>query len=229
MFQRRIPKTQTAPAQRRRNPCLGQQARSPPSHTHLRARHPNCNPPYPAGMQQIALGMAVSGCRAGCSGKFWRLHTAGRYTAADAITRPSKSLLRITGHNEKWFWRGISTQEQVSLDRPAEKLWESHDPTRAIAPAGYDTWHAIYRSRLFMSPTPPSKWLRKSAGHASPGLAFAVGQGLGDPEIRQNAGPSITRRTDHQAVPAQEPGGILQPGRHGILPATAADCWQPIE
>jgi len=79
---------------------------------------------------------------------------------------------------------------------------------------------------VFMSPTPPSKWLRKVSKARFAGLAFEAGKDSVTTEIRQ-APASITPRGLSSALPAQNPGLFATwPARY--LPAPKLLPWQQL-
>src|SRR5690606_901639 len=89
-------------------------------------------PPFPAGMQQIIVGM---GCFWGAERLFWQLD--GVYTTAVGYTAgltPNPTYEEVcsglTGHNEVVLV--VFDPEVISLDELLRVFWESHDPTMGM-------------------------------------------------------------------------------------------------
>lgn len=89
-------------------------------------------PPFPAGMQQIIVGM---GCFWGAERLFWQLD--GVYTTAVGYTAgltPNPTYEEVcsglTGHNEVVLV--VFDPEVITLDELLRVFWESHDPTMGM-------------------------------------------------------------------------------------------------
>lgn len=89
-------------------------------------------PPFPAGMQQIIVGM---GCFWGAERLFWQLDgvytTAAGYTAGLTPNPTYEEVCSgLTGHNEVVLV--VFDPEVITLDELLRVFWESHDPTMGM-------------------------------------------------------------------------------------------------
>lgn len=104
-------------------------------------------PPFPAGMQQVILGL---GCFWGAERLFWKL--PGVYTTAVGYIgglTPNPTYEEVcsgrTGHNEVVLV--VFDPERITLDELLKVFWEAHDPTQGMR-QGNDTG-TQYRSGIY--------------------------------------------------------------------------------
>lgn len=169
-------------------------------------------PPYPAGLEEVVLGM---GCFWGAERKFWKLD--GVYTTevgyAGGIT-PNPTYEEVcsgrTGHTEAV--RVVFDPAMITLGALLRVFWEGHDPTQGMR-QGNDVG-TQYRSAIY--PTTPQQLSSAEATRDAyaPSLANA---GLG--EITTEIGPLADfypAEDYHQQYLAKVPNGYCGIGGTGV-------------
>jgi peptide-methionine (S)-S-oxide reductase len=169
-------------------------------------------PPFPAGLQQIIVGM---GCFWGAERKFWQL--AGVHTTAvgySAGHTPNPTYREVcsgmTGHNEVVLV--VFDADQLSLPALLKVFWESHDPTQGMR-QGNDVG-TQYRSGLYYFDDQQRAQCEQSKSMFQDALR-AAGRGLISTEILP-AGAFYYAEDDHQQYLAKNPGGYCGLGGTGV-------------
>jgi peptide-methionine (S)-S-oxide reductase len=160
-------------------------------------------PPFPAGLQQITVGM---GCFWGAERRFWQ--TPGVHSTAVGYAggfTPNPTYQEVcsggTGHTEVVLV--VFDPGQLSLDELLRVFWESHDPTQGMR-QGNDTG-TQYRSAIYAHDA-----AQLEAAHASresfQRALRAAGQGEITTEIREE--PGVFYAEDyHQQYLGKNPNG----------------------
>jgi peptide-methionine (S)-S-oxide reductase len=169
-------------------------------------------PPFPAGLQQIIVGM---GCFWGAERKFWQL--AGVHTTAvgySAGHTPNPTYREVcsgmTGHNEVVLV--VFDAHQLSLPALLKVFWESHDPTQGMR-QGNDVG-TQYRSGLYYFDDQQRAQCEHSKSTFQDALR-AAGRGSISTEILP-AGAFYYAEDDHQQYLAKNPGGYCGLGGTGV-------------
>lgn len=160
-------------------------------------------PPFPAGTQQIIVGM---GCFWGAERLFWQLD--GVYTTAvgySAGLTPNPTYEEVcsglTGHNEVVLV--VFDPEVLALDELLRVFWESHDPTQGMR-QGNDMG-TQYRSGIYVSDMAQRAQVEVSKARFAEALQ-AAGKGAVTTEIL----PATTfyyAEPYHQQYLHKNPGG----------------------
>ena len=168
-------------------------------------------PPFPAGLEQIVVGM---GCFWGAERVFWRLD--GVYTTAVGYAggyTPNPTYEEVcsgsTGHTEAVLV--VFDPARISRDEILRAFWEGHDPTQVMR-QGNDVG-TQYRSAIYTADAD-----QKAAAEASReayGAALAAAGQARDRHGDRAGRPVLLRRVLPPAVPRQEPQRLLRPRRHG--------------
>lgn len=210
MFQRRIPEHKLR-LPNADEALPGRSSAISTSHTHCVLGTP-LQPPYPAGTQQIVLGM---GCFWGVERLFWKI--PGVYTTAVGYTgglTPNPTYEEVcsgmTGHNEVVLV--VFDPEQVSLDTLLKTFWESHDPTQGMR-QGNDMG-TQYRSGIYVS-DPAQQMAAEVSKARFADLLLQAGKEPVTTEIRQ--APIFYYAEDyHQQYLHKNPGGYCNLAGTGI-------------
>lgn len=160
-------------------------------------------PPFPAGIEQIVLGL---GCFWGAERLFWRL--PGVYTTAAGYAggyTPNPSYEEVcsgrTGHTEVVLV--AFDPAQITLEAILKVFWEAHDPTQGMR-QGNDIG-TQYRSAIYWSDRAQLDRVENSR------LAYAAAlKAKGFPEITTEiaeAGPFYYAEDYHQQYLDKNPGG----------------------
>jgi peptide-methionine (S)-S-oxide reductase len=168
-------------------------------------------PPFPAGMEQLVVGM---GCFWGAERVFWKAD--GVYTTAVGYAggyTPNPTYDEVcsgrTGHTEVVL--AVFDPATISLENVLRLFWEGHDPTRGNR-QGNDTG-TQYRSAVYASPG-QIDIVRASRDMFQAELAKA-GYGAITTEIAE-AGPFYYAEDYHQQYLAKNPNGYCGLGGTGV-------------
>jgi len=193
----------------------GRETPMPVPETHYVNGHALC-PPYPAGLQQIVLGL---GCFWGAERRFWQQPgvwvTAVGY-AGGLTPNPTYDEVcsGLTGHSE--VVRVVFDPQQTSLDKLLKVFWESHDPTQGMR-QGNDTG-TQYRSAIYWFDEAQKAVVEASRAAFQKELS-ASGYGEITTEIRE-VPPFYYAEAYHQQYLAKNPNGYCGLGGTGVcLPA----------
>lgn len=169
-------------------------------------------PPFPAGMQQIILGM---GCFWGVERLFWQID--GVYTTAAGYAggiTPNPTYEEVcsgrTGHNEVVLV--VFDPQRVSLDDLLKVFWEGHNPTQGMR-QGNDTG-TQYRSGIYYANEAQRVAAEESKRLFSEALA-AAGQASITTEIIP-APIFYYAESYHQQYLEKNPGGYCGIGGTGV-------------
>ena len=172
--------------------------------------HP-LTPPWPTGYQTAVFGL---GCFWGAERKFWE--TAGVWTTAVGYAggyTPNPTYEEVcsgrTGHTEAVLV--VFDPDQISYEQLLKVFWEGHDPTQGMR-QGNDVG-TQYRSAIYYADEAQREAAEASRGHV-PGEA-GRGRLRRDHDGDRPGRRLLLRRALPPAVPGQEPGRLLRPGRHG--------------
>ena len=174
----------------------------PTSSTHAVLGTP-IKPPFPAGLQQIIVGM---GCFWGAERLFWQLD--GVYTTAvgySAGLTPNPTYEEVcsglTGHNEVVLV--VFDPDVLALDELLRVFWESHDPTQGMR-QGNDQG-TQYRSGIYVSDMAQRAQVEASKARFADALQ-AAGKGVITTEISP-ASAFYYAESYHQQYLHKNPGG----------------------
>ena len=169
-------------------------------------------PPYPAGMEEIILGL---GCFWGAERKFWQ--APGVYVTAVGYaggSTPNPTYEEVcsgrTGHTE--VVRVIFDPALISLDAILKLFWENHDPTQGMRQGG--DIGTQYRSALYT--TNPAQ---HAAAQASKSAYQRELTRAGYGTITTEIAPAPTfyyAEAYHQQYLAKNPNGYCGIGGTGI-------------
>ncbi|MGD8176616.1 peptide-methionine (S)-S-oxide reductase MsrA [Marinimicrobium sp. ARAG 43.8] len=169
-------------------------------------------PPFPAGMEQLVVGM---GCFWGAERCFWQL--PGVYTTAVGYAAgftPNPTYEEVcsgyTGHNEVVLV--VFDPTVISLDTVLKTFWENHDPTQGMR-QGNDRG-TQYRSGIYTCSSAQQNAAEESRNRYQAALNRA-GQGSITTEI-QDVGPFYYAEHYHQQYLAKNPGGYCGLGGTGV-------------
>jgi peptide-methionine (S)-S-oxide reductase len=168
-------------------------------------------PPFPAGMEQIVVGM---GCFWGAERVFWKAD--GVYTTAVGYAggyTPNPTYEEVcsgrTGHTEVVL--AVFDPATISLENVLRLFWEGHDPTQGNR-QGNDVG-TQYRSAVYVSPG------QLDVVEASKAMFQAeltkAGYGTITTEIAE-AGPFYYAEDYHQQYLAKNPNGYCGLGGTGV-------------
>ncbi|CDF86637.1 peptide-methionine (S)-S-oxide reductase MsrA [Pseudomonas sp. QL9] len=193
----------------------GRETPMPVPETHYVNGHTLC-PPYPAGLQQIVLGL---GCFWGAERRFWQQPgvwvTAVGY-AGGLTPNPTYDEVcsGLTGHTEVVVV--VFDPQQTSLEKLLKVFWESHDPTQGMR-QGNDTG-TQYRSAIYWTNQAQKAVVEASRAAFQKELS-ANGYGEITTEIRE-VPPFYYAEAYHQQYLAKNPNGYCGLGGTGVcLPA----------
>jgi len=169
-------------------------------------------PPFPAGMQQVVVGM---GCFWGAERVFWKAD--GVYTTAVGYAggyTPNPTYEEVcsgrTGHTEVVL--AVFDPAAISLEGVLRLFWEGHDPTQGNR-QGNDVG-TQYRSAIYVSPE------HVDVVEASKAMFQAeltkAGFGEISTEIAE-AGPFYYAEDYHQQYLAKNPNGYCGLGGTGVV------------
>ena len=168
-------------------------------------------PPFPAGMEQLVVGM---GCFWGAERVFWK--AAGVYTTAVGYAggyTPNPTYEEVcsgrTGHTEAVL--AVFDPAAISLESVLRLFWEGHDPTQGNR-QGNDVG-TQYRSAIYCS-REDLEVARASRDMYAAELAKA-GYGEISTEIAE-AGPFYYAEDYHQQYLAKNPNGYCGLGGTGV-------------
>lgn len=168
--------------------------------------------PFPAGMQQLVVGM---GCFWGAERSFWQL--PGVYTTAVGYCgghTPNPGYEEVcsgrTGHNEVVLV--VFDPAKIDLQAILKAFWEGHDPTQGMR-QGNDQG-TQYRSGIYCSDAEQQSAAESSRETYGAALA-AASLGPITTEIRL-AGPFYYAEDYHQQYLAKNPGGYCGLGGTGV-------------
>jgi peptide-methionine (S)-S-oxide reductase len=188
--------------------------RSAPMRIHNR-HHVNGNPlqpPFPAGMDQIVLGL---GCFWGAERKFWQL--PGVYTTAvgySAGHTPNPTYEEVcsglTGHNEVVLV--VFDPAVITLEEILRVFWQAHDPTQGMR-QGNDVG-TQYRSGVYTFNDAQQRIATNLLQQYQAKLLQSGYESV-TTEI-QPAGPFYYAEDYHQQYLAKNPGGYCGLGGTGV-------------
>ena len=169
-------------------------------------------PPFPAGTEQIVLGL---GCFWGAERLFWKL--PGVYTtsvgyAGGYTPNPTyeETCSGRTGHTEAV--QVVFDPEQISLEAILKTFWEGHDPTQENR-QGNDVG-TQYRSAIYTTSDAQAAVVAKSAEAYGKALEE---RGLGPIKTEiAPAGEYFFAETYHQQYLHKNPGGYCGLGGTGV-------------
>lgn len=169
-------------------------------------------PPFPAGMEQIQLGL---GCFWGAERKFWQLpgvYTTAAGYAAGYTPNPTYEEVcsGLTGHNEVVLV--VFDPATISLQGVLQAFWESHDPTQGMR-QGNDVG-TQYRSGIYTY-SQEQQLLAESTRLQYESRLFQSGYQSVTTEILP-AGPFFYAEDYHQQYLAKNPGGYCGLGGTGV-------------
>ena len=169
-------------------------------------------PPFPAGMEQLVVGM---GCFWGAERVFWKAD--GVYTTAVGYAggyTPNPTYEEVcsgrTGHTEAVLV--VFDPAKVSLESVLRLFWEGHDPTQGNR-QGNDVG-TQYRSAIYWANEPQRDATEASRDMYAAELARA-GYGEISTEIAE-AGPFYYAEDYHQQYLAKVPNGYCGLGGTGV-------------
>ena len=169
-------------------------------------------PPFPAGMEQIQVGM---GCFWGAERKFWQLDgvftTAVGYSGGHTENATYREVCSgQTGHTEAVLV--VFDPEKVSYQELLRTFWESHDPTQGMR-QGNDIG-TQYRSAIYFNSEEQQQQALASKDMYNEKLK---GAGLKPitTEIAE-VGDFYYAEEDHQQYLAKNPGGYCGLGGTGV-------------
>jgi len=169
-------------------------------------------PPFPAGTEQIVLGL---GCFWGAERLFWQ--TPGVYTTAVGYaggSTPNPTYEEVcsgsTGHTEAVLV--VFDPAQVSLEQVLRVFWEGHDPTQGMR-QGNDVG-TQYRSAIYTTSDAQRAVVDASKAVYEREL-IAAGHGAITTEIAP-AGPFYYAEDYHQQYLAKVPNGYCGLGGTGV-------------
>lgn len=172
--------------------------------------------PFPAGLQQIVLGM---GCFWGAERRFWQqpgvwvtaAGYAGGYTPNPTYDEVCSGL---TGHSEVVLV--VYDPHETSIEALLKVFWESHDPTQGMR-QGNDTG-TQYRSAIYWFDQAQKAAIDSSRAAFQKELG-AKGYGEITTEVRE-VPPFYYAEAYHQQYLAKNPSGYCGLGGTGVcLPA----------
>jgi peptide-methionine (S)-S-oxide reductase len=183
-------------------------------------------PPFPAGVQQLVVGM---GCFWGAEKAFWQL--PGVYTTAVGYAggfTPNPTYEEVcsgsTGHAEVVLL--VFDPEKLSLEQALKTFWEGHDPTQGMR-QGNDMG-TQYRSAIYYTSEAEREALQRSRAAYQQQLS-AAGFGEITTEIAP-AGPFYYAEDYHQQYLHKNPWGYCPDHGTGVacpvglrVPASAAE------
>jgi peptide-methionine (S)-S-oxide reductase len=188
--------------------------RSTPMRIHNR-HHVKGNPlqpPFPAGMDQIVLGL---GCFWGAERKFWQL--PGVYTTAvgySAGHTPNPTYEEVcsglTGHNEVVLV--VFDPAAITLEEILRVFWQAHDPTQGMR-QGNDVG-TQYRSGVYTF-NDAQQCIATNLLQQYQAKLLQSGYESVTTEI-QSAGPFYYAEDYHQQYLAKNPGGYCGLGGTGV-------------
>ena len=189
----------------------GREASMPVPAKHFVNGHP-LQPPFPAQMRQIVLGL---GCFWGAERKFWQ--QPGVFTTAVGYSggyTPNPTYQEVcsgmTGHNEVVLV--VFDPVVIDFDRLLSVFWEAHDPTQGMR-QGNDSG-TQYRSGIYTFSDEQQKQAEVSRAVYQRALGKA-GFGVITTEIKP-AGPFYYAEDYHQQYLAKNPGGYCGLGGTGV-------------
>jgi peptide-methionine (S)-S-oxide reductase len=169
-------------------------------------------PPFPAGMEQLVVGM---GCFWGAERVFWKAD--GVYTTAVGYAggyTPNPTYEEVcsgrTGHTEAVLV--VFDPAAISLESVLRLFWEGHDPTQGNR-QGNDVG-TQYRSAVYFSGEAQREAVEASKAMFQAELAKA-GYGEISTEIAE-AGPFYYAEDYHQQYLAKNPNGYCGLGGTGV-------------
>jgi peptide-methionine (S)-S-oxide reductase len=169
-------------------------------------------PPYPAGMQTLVVGM---GCFWGAERVFWQ--APGVYTTAVGYAgglTPNPTYEEVcsgrTGHTEAVLV--VFDPAKTGLDEMLKLFWENHDPTQGMR-QGNDVG-TQYRSAIYWTSDEQRVAAEKSAAMFGERLA-EKGYGAISTEIAE-AGEFYYAEPYHQQYLAKNPNGYCGLGGTGV-------------
>ena len=197
----------------------GRSQKMPVADKHFVNRTP-IDGPWPAGMQQLIVGM---GCFWGAERCFWQLPwvytTAVGYCAGHT---PNPSYEEVcsgkTGHNEVVLV--VFDAQKISLQAILKTFWEGHNPTQGMR-QGNDRG-SQYRSGIYCGDA--AQVAIAEASRKAYGAALdAVGYSAITTEIAL-AGPFYYAEDYHQQYLAKNPGGYCGMGGTGVMCPRASEA-----
>ena len=169
-------------------------------------------PPFPAGTEQIVLGL---GCFWGAERLFWQ--TPGVYTTAVGYaggSTPNPTYEEVcsgsTGHTEAVLV--VFDPAQVSLEQVLRVFWEGHDPTQGMR-QGNDVG-TQYRSGIYVTNDAQAK-AAEASREAYQAELSKQGYGRITSEI-EPAAPFYFAEDYHQQYLAKVPNGYCGLGGTGV-------------
>ena len=189
----------------------GRASSMPVPEQHFVLKHP-LKPPFPAGMQQMLVGL---GCFWGAERRFWKqpgVYTtavgyAGGYTPNPTYEEVCSGL---TGHNEVVLV--VFDPSVVSFAQLVKVFWESHDPTQGMR-QGNDVG-TQYRSGIYCIDAEQKEIAEQIRVEYQRSLA-AAGYGAITTEII-DAPPFYYAEAYHQQYLAKNPNGYCGLGGTGV-------------
>ena len=189
----------------------GRAQKMPVAKAHFVNGHPIA-PPFPAGLEQVVVGM---GCFWGAERCFWQL--PGVYTTAVGYAggyTPNPSYEEVcsgrTGHTEVVLV--VFDPKKASFESILKTFWESHDPTQGMR-QGNDVG-TQYRSAIYCS-TPEQRKAAEASRQAYEAALKAKGYGATTTEIA-DAQEFYYAEDYHQQYLAKNPGGYCGLGGTGV-------------
>jgi peptide-methionine (S)-S-oxide reductase len=170
------------------------------------------DPPFPAGTEQIQLGL---GCFWGAERIFWQ--TPGVYTTAvgyagGVTPNPTYEEVCSGGTNHTEAVLVVFDPATVSRAEILRRFWEGHDPTQGFR-QGNDTG-TQYRSAIYWTTEEQRVEVERSRAAYQAELTGA-GHGAITTEIAQ-AGPFYYAESYHQQYLAKNPNGYCGLGGTGV-------------
>jgi peptide-methionine (S)-S-oxide reductase len=181
-----------------------------PEQHHVNGRR--LTPPWPAGMQEIQLGL---GCFWGAERVFWKLPgvyvTAVGYGGGHTPNPTYEEVCSgLTGHTE--LVRVVYDPERIGTEAILAAFFEGHDPTQGMR-QGNDVG-TQYRSAIYATTAEQLAVAQRMAAGYAHRLAGA-GYGAPTTEVR-SAGPFYYAEDYHQQYLSKNPGGYCGLGGTGV-------------
>ena len=169
-------------------------------------------PPFPAGLEEVHLGM---GCFWGAERVFWQLagvHTTAAGYAGGITPNPTyeETCTGRTGHTEAV--RVVFDPRQVTFEQVLKAFWENHDPTQGMR-QGNDVG-TQYRSAIYT--TTDAQLAAATASRDAYQVALSkAGRGAITTEILP-AGEFYPAEEHHQQYLHKIPNGYCNHGFNGV-------------